>query len=225
MNEAPAPETESTANLETELARLEANTKAWLERDNEPDNSHWQTMAIQHRRERDEWKAKYIQQNKDLGCEMMDPNGTIWDHAKKLQRERDEAQEMADTMFAKHVDILDQARKERDEAREYADTLAQGLPDGMLPKDVEVLRTANLGLATELNDAQNEIIGLKNKWDCAIEMAARAECNLDEMTLRWERTNDALFAERALADRLATALRSTHWHRQAALDAWEEARK
>jgi hypothetical protein len=42
-------------------------------------------------RERDEWKAKYIQQNKDLGCELRDPNGTIWDHAKTLQRERDEA--------------------------------------------------------------------------------------------------------------------------------------
>ena len=41
--------------------------------------------------ERDEWKAKYIQQNKDLGCEQMDPNGTIWDHAQTLQRERDEA--------------------------------------------------------------------------------------------------------------------------------------
>ena len=38
-------------------------------------------------RERDEWKAKHIQQNKDLGCEMMDPNGTIWDYAKKVQRE------------------------------------------------------------------------------------------------------------------------------------------
>jgi len=38
-------------------------------------------------RERNEWKAKYIQQNKDLGCEMMDPNGTIWDYAKKVQRE------------------------------------------------------------------------------------------------------------------------------------------
>ena len=38
-------------------------------------------------RERNEWKAKYIQQNKDLGCEMMDPNGTIWDYAKKLQKD------------------------------------------------------------------------------------------------------------------------------------------
>ena len=52
------------------------------------------TMFVKHaeildqaRRERDEWKAKYIQQNKDLGIEMMDPNGTIWDYAKKVQRE------------------------------------------------------------------------------------------------------------------------------------------
>ena len=44
-------------------------------------------MAATLVRERDEWKAKYIQQNKDLGCEMMDPNGTIWDYAKKVQRE------------------------------------------------------------------------------------------------------------------------------------------
>jgi hypothetical protein len=38
-------------------------------------------------RERDEWKAKYIQQNKDLGCEIMDPAGTIWDYASATQRE------------------------------------------------------------------------------------------------------------------------------------------
>lgn len=43
--------------------------------------------------QRDEWKAKYIQQNKDLGCEMMDPNGTIWDYAKKLQPELAAARE------------------------------------------------------------------------------------------------------------------------------------
>ncbi len=38
-------------------------------------------------RERDEWKAKFIKQNKDLGCEMMDPSGTIWDYASATQRE------------------------------------------------------------------------------------------------------------------------------------------
>jgi len=41
--------------------------------------------------ELDVWKAKFIQQNKDLGCEMMDPNGTIWDYAKKLQKDLDAA--------------------------------------------------------------------------------------------------------------------------------------
>jgi len=46
-----------------------------------------QERMINAERERDEWKAKYIQQNKDLGCEMMDPNRTIWDYAKKVQRE------------------------------------------------------------------------------------------------------------------------------------------
>ena len=61
-----------------------------------PSDSVPADLARKLERERDEWKAKYIQQNKDLGCEMMDPNGTIWDHAKTLQRERDEARaEMA----------------------------------------------------------------------------------------------------------------------------------
>jgi len=45
---------------------------------------------------------------------------------------------------------MEKLERERDEAQEYADRLAEGLPDGMLPKDVEVLREANLGLATEL---------------------------------------------------------------------------
>jgi kynureninase len=48
------------------------------------------------------------------------------------------------------IDFARKLERERDEAREYADKLAEGLPDGMLPKDVEVLREANLGLATEL---------------------------------------------------------------------------
>jgi hypothetical protein len=45
----------------------------------------WQAAREQPTKQRDEWKAKYIQQNKDLGCEQMDPNGTIWDYAKKVQ--------------------------------------------------------------------------------------------------------------------------------------------
>jgi len=59
--------------------------------------------------------------------------------------------------FSGNPELLDYVQElsrrleqERDEAREYADKLAEGLPEGMLPKDVEVLREANLNLATEL---------------------------------------------------------------------------
>jgi hypothetical protein len=50
----------------------------------------------------------------------------------------------------KEVEFCRKIERERDEAREYADKLAEGLPEGMLPKDVEVLREANLGLATNI---------------------------------------------------------------------------
>ena len=65
-----------------------------LERERDEARERADTMFAKHvdildqtRNERNEWKAKYIQQNKDLGCEQMDPNGTIWDYAKKVQRE------------------------------------------------------------------------------------------------------------------------------------------
>jgi hypothetical protein len=60
------------------------------ENDTQAELAAWELLT-EATRERDEWKAKYIQQNKDLGCELRDPNGTIWDHAKTLQRHRDEA--------------------------------------------------------------------------------------------------------------------------------------
>jgi len=38
----------------------------------------------------------------------------------------------------------------------YADKLADGLPAGMLPRDVENLREANAGLAEDLQKAERE---------------------------------------------------------------------
>lgn len=78
--------------------------------------------AMEYRRERDEWKEKYIQQNKDLGCEMMDPNGTIWDHAKKLQREVDRLKSlltkwMGGVSISRHG-YVEGLQRERDELRE-----------------------------------------------------------------------------------------------------------
>jgi hypothetical protein len=55
------------------------------------------------------------------------------------------------------ADKIEELERERDEALEYADKLAGGLPDGMLPKDVEVLREANLGLAMELAEARGAL--------------------------------------------------------------------
>ena len=69
-------------NLERERDRYQESADALVDR-----LAAAQERMINAERERNEWKAKYIQQNKDLGCEMMDPNGTIWDYAKKVQRE------------------------------------------------------------------------------------------------------------------------------------------
>lgn len=80
--------------------------------------------------------------------------------------------------------------RERNEARE-------ALKTGGLLDIIDRAGHERAAAIRERDEAQNEILGWKNKWDCAIDMAARAENALDEMTLRWERTNDALFNERA----------------------------
>jgi hypothetical protein len=73
--------------------------------------------------QRDEWKAKYIQQNKDLGCEQMDPNGTIWDYAKKVQTELTAITEQRDRLhFA-----LKQSSTIYDVVTEQRDKLAEAL--------------------------------------------------------------------------------------------------
>ena len=144
-------------------------------------------------------------------------------------------------------------KKQRDEARA---TCSELVTDS---NAITLARTV-VRITKELAEAQNEIIGWRNKWDCAIEMAARAEnardelaerldfqeklnreCidqiaartkELDEMTLRWQRTNVALFKERALADRLADALDECDYgHTELserltleAFEAWKEVR-
>jgi predicted nucleic acid-binding Zn-ribbon protein len=72
-------------------------------------------------RERDEWKAKYIKQNKDLGCEMMDPAGTIWDFASGLQRENVQLKrevERERALANEAIATWKKTREERDEALE-----------------------------------------------------------------------------------------------------------
>ena len=84
----PKPKKTMNSQLEIKLAPTpETDAMEYCDAMCDPDRVVEADFARKLERERDEWKAKYIQQNKDLGCEMMDPNGTIWDYAKKVQRE------------------------------------------------------------------------------------------------------------------------------------------
>ena len=83
------------------------------------------------RAERDEWKAKHIQQNKDLGCEMMDPAGTIWDYASATQRENVQLKrevERERALANEAIATWRKTREERDEAREALAAVKGGQP-------------------------------------------------------------------------------------------------
>lgn len=69
---------------------------------------------------------------------------------------------------------------------DYCDRLVEVSKLPCLPKDLENLRDANAKFAQEVQDLRstideldNEIVGWKNKWRCAIEMAAKAENECD----------------------------------------------
>jgi len=74
-------------------------------------------------RERDEWKAKYIQQNKDLGHELRDPNGTIWSECKRLQTELDAVTKQRDGLRSG----IDYASDQLHTVTEQRDRLAEAL--------------------------------------------------------------------------------------------------
>lgn len=50
-------------------------------------HQEWMTHAEELERELAKAKAALAQAHKDYGFELRDPNGTIWEHAAKLQRE------------------------------------------------------------------------------------------------------------------------------------------
>ena len=99
--------------------------------------SHW----IEACRERDQWKSKFVQANKDYGFELRDPCGTIWDHAKKLQQKCDNLQDQRDFAMGE----IERLRSERDEARiQYRSTLALA----------EVLANKQVKLKAERDEAR-----------------------------------------------------------------------
>ena len=65
----------------------------------------------------DALKAKLATIHKELGCELRDPNGTIWEHAAKVEQERDTAKAAQELTMADYMqmrEMYDTACKERD---------------------------------------------------------------------------------------------------------------
>ena len=81
-------------------------------------------------------------------------------------------------MFDEEQEII-RLQAELDEMTAYADKLADGLP--MLPKDIEVMRTANANLADEIIALQKQIkqeIEYRESWE---RTAEQVECDLDNL--------------------------------------------
>jgi hypothetical protein len=67
----------------------------------------------------------------------------------------------------------------------YADKLAEGLPDGMLPKDVEVLREANTGLAAELTAITEQRDDAREQVQQLNHQLARSQEDDDLLVIAW----------------------------------------
>jgi chromosome segregation ATPase len=105
------------------------------------------------RGQRDEWKAKYIQQNKDLGYELRDPNGTIWSECKRLQSE------------------LTAATEQRDEAREHLREIKEYGTEEI---------NASVDLRQKLAQALVDLDSMQDQRDLAMKVIKRLECELAE---------------------------------------------
>jgi hypothetical protein len=125
------------------------------------------------REERDEWKAKQIQQNKDLGCEMMDPAGTIWDFASATQRENVQLKREVINWKTAHDITIEQRDRaltkiknqaERIKCLEGATNHATGTPLSKMREQRDRLAEALRELCeTLLKDKPRDITDLLNK--------------------------------------------------------------
>ena len=79
---------------------------------------------------------------------------------------------------------------------DYCDRLVEVGKLPCLPKDLENLRKANASLAQENHDLKlvieeyrDDIEGWQNKWECAVEMAAKAENERDHYKQKCNQIN------------------------------------
>ena len=71
-------------------------------------------------------KQRIIDDNKAYGCELMDPSGTIWDHAKRLQDENAALRELTSTLGApNHINVPVEQWRELRADKERLDWIAR----------------------------------------------------------------------------------------------------
>jgi len=110
-------------------------------------------------RERDEWKAKYIQQNKDLGCEMMDPAGTIWDYASATQRENVQLKREVINWKTAHDIAIEQRDRAQSKIENQAERIKylEGATNHATGTPLSKMREQRDRLAEALREIKNEL--------------------------------------------------------------------
>jgi hypothetical protein len=150
-------------------------------------------------RERDEWKAKYIWQNKDLGCELRDPNGTIWDHAKTLQRERDERRATC-AMLGENMAVIEfqlaEAREQLAEIEAKMRAELGGHPNSQLWGEAGLIAATMrcVDALGEVTDQRDEAKAESIRWQSIAEGRGRTddEEQLATVTAQRDRLAEAL---------------------------------
>ena len=102
---------------------------------------------------------------------------------REANKERDEARERHATEATEHMLAVNKVCNERDEAKEenakLGDIATRAIPQLIeLADGTKCVRLEDF--LRERDEAQNEILGWKNKWECAVEMAARAGVERDK---------------------------------------------
>jgi hypothetical protein len=112
--------------------------------------------------------------------------GFTLDFCRRLERERDEAIRQLNNIKATEIHTChDQCkrpmcvlRRERDEAREALDEEMKF--HHRTHGECVIAQCQLMDVTNERDKARHEIEGWKNKWECAVDMAARAENQRDE---------------------------------------------
>lgn len=89
----------------------------------------------------------------------------------------------------------------------YADKLADGFPEGMLPKDIEVIKQANVNLAQEVAELTEEVMDIQHGFNIQQTAAISLSEKLSDMHSRLKEVVKSL-------DELANEEHSTWSNRQ-----------